>query len=219
MIDKEMWWGIIGTYGKNIFPLQIITVIAAAVIVWLIIKKPGERTNIITRIYFLLCFASIGIVFFLIHGGLFPGIQEYVQAGLFITIAALFGADIFSKKIDFKLPEHRSHKIITLLLLFAVFVYPLIGMLAGHYFPGMIIVGTHPCPTAAFALVLLAAALPRTNKLLFVLLLIWAIPFPIFIQIPKFGVYEDSIMFLCGIYALVMLIKTLSKRNQQEDQF
>ena len=219
MINKEMWWGIIGTYGKNIFPLQIFTVITAAVIVWLIIKKPGERSNIITKTYFTLCFASIGIVFFLIHGGLFPGIQEYVQAGLFITIAVFFGADIFRKKIDFKLPEHRGHKIVIFLLLFAVFVYPLIGMLAGHYFPGMIIVGTHPCPTAAFALVLLAAALPRANKLLYVLLLIWAIPFPIFIQIPKFGVYEDSIMLLCGIYALVMLIKAMGKKNITKGNF
>ena len=213
MIDKEIWWEIIGTYGKNIFPLQIFTVITAAVIVWLIIKNPGERTTIIVKAYFALCFASIGIVFFLIHGTLFPGIQEYTQAGLFITIAVLFGADIFRKKIDFKLPTHGGHKIITLLLLFAVFIYPLIGMLAGHYFPAMIIVGTHPCPTAAFALVLLAAALPRTNKLLYVLLLIWALPFPVFIQIPKFGVYEDSIMLLCGIYALVMLIKTIGKKN------
>lgn len=216
MIDKEIWWEIIGTYGKNIFPLQIITVITAAVIIWLIIKKPGERTNIITKTYFTLCFASIGIVFFLIHGGLFPGIQEYVQAGLFITIAALFGADIFRKKIDFKLPEHRGHRAVMFLLLLAVLVYPLIGMLAGHYFPAMIIVGTHPCPTAAFALVLLAAALPRTNKFLYLLLLIWAIPFPIFIQIPKFGVYEDSIMLLCGVYALVMLIKAMCNKNSRE---
>jgi hypothetical protein len=38
------------------------------------------------------------------------------------------------------------------------------------------------------------------------LLALWAIPFPLFIQIPKFGVYEDAIMLVLGIYALVMLV-------------
>lgn len=217
MIDKEIWWGIIRAYGENIFPLQIITVITAAIIVWLLIKWPGNRTNIIIKTYFSSCFTLIGVVFFLMHGGIFPGIQEYMQAGLFITMAVLFGADIFSKKMDFKLPENRWHKIVMFLLLSAVFVYPLVGILAGHYFPGMIIVGTHPCPTAAFALVLLAAALPGTNKILYVLLLIWSIPFPIIIQIPKFGVYEDSIMLACGIFALIMLVTTGNKKKKKRD--
>ena len=40
------------------------------------------------------------------------------------------------------------------------------------------------------------------------MLLFWAIPFPPVIQIPKYGVYEDTIMFVVGLYALVMLIKS-----------
>jgi len=35
------------------------------------------------------------------------------------------------------------------------------------------------------------------------LLLLWAIPFPILIQIPQFGAYEDGIMVVLGVYALV----------------
>jgi hypothetical protein len=215
MINAEKWWGIIGTYGKNIFPLQIVTVIAAVIIVWLVLKKPGDRANILIKAFFSICFAWIGCVFFLIHGKDFPGIQSYIQAGLFITIAILFAVDLFRKRINFQMPMKGWRSGVTVTLLFTVLVYPLVGLLAGHYFPRMIIVGTHPCPTAAFALVLLAAALPRTNKLLYVLLLIWAIPFPLFIQIPKFGVYEDSIMFLCGVYALFMLVKAVGKKKNQ----
>jgi hypothetical protein len=42
--------------------------------------------------------------------------------------------------------------------------------------------------------------------LMLVSLLVWAIPFPILIQLPKFGVYEDAIMLLTGLYAVAMLV-------------
>lgn len=79
-------------------------------------------------------------------------------------------------------------------------------MAFGHYFPKLIVVGTHPCPTAAFTLLLLTTALPQVNRIIYGILLFWAVPFPVFIQIPKFGVYEDSIMLGIGIYSLIMLI-------------
>ena len=80
-------------------------------------------------------------------------------------------------------------------------------MLLGHYYPKMVILGTFPCPTTAFALALLAAAIPKVDKKVYILLLFWAIPLPMFVQIPRFGVYEDSIMLVIGIYSLIMLVK------------
>jgi hypothetical protein len=53
----------------------------------------------------------------------------------------------------------------------------------------------------------LSIALPRVDKTAYFLLLVWAIPFPLFIQIPRYGVYEDAIMFLSGLYSLTMLVK------------
>lgn len=66
--------------------------------------------------------------------------------------------------------------------------------------------GTFPCPTTALAPVLLAKSLPRVDKFLYTLLLFRAIPFAPFIQIPRYTLYEDIIMFGVGIYALVMLV-------------
>lgn len=37
-------------------------------------------------------------------------------------------------------------------------------------------------------------------------LLLWAIPFPIAIQIPQFGAYEDGIMVATGVLALLTLV-------------
>ena len=62
-------------------------------------------------------------------------------------------------------------------------------------------------PTTALGLILLTTALPRVDKIAYILLLVWAIPFPPFVQIPKYGVFEDAIMFLIGIYSLILLWK------------
>jgi hypothetical protein len=82
-------------------------------------------------------------------------------------------------------------------------LYPVLGPLLGRspvqcIYPGML-----PCATTAFGLVLLAASVPKVNKLTYVLMLIWAIPFAPLVQIPVYHVYEDSIMFLIGIYASI----------------
>jgi len=87
------------------------------------------------------------------------------------------------------------------------------SMAFGHRFPRVIIAGTFPCPTTALALVLLTTALPRVDKIIYIILLFWAIPFPPFIQIPKYGVYEDTIMFAIGIYSLVMLLKNWKEKS------
>jgi hypothetical protein len=80
-----------------------------------------------------------------------------------------------------------------------------------------IVPGTFPCPTTALALLFISSAIPRKNRWLYAvllgLLLIWAIPFPIMIQIPKFGVYEDSIMLTAGLYNIFLMLLRLKKRK------
>ena len=126
---------------------------------------------------------------------------------MFTIVAILFAVDIYREKMEFRLPKAEGQKYLTTFLMLIVICYPLFGMALGHYFPRLIIAGTFPCPTTALALLLLTTALPGVDRFIYGILLFWAIPFPIFIQIPKFGVYEDSIMLVIGIYSLVMLVK------------
>jgi len=99
-------------------------------------------------------------------------------------------------------------------------VYPLIALLQGRPFSQWIIPGTFPCPTTALALVFMATTSSARRRWLYLvtvcLLLIWAVPFPIMIQIPRFGVYEDSIMLAIGIYSLIMLIANARKAKREK---
>ena len=115
--------------------------------------------------------------------------------------------------MQFSLPAAGWRKYATLALMLLVFCYPLFGIAFGHHFPSLIIPGTFPCPTTALGLLVLTTALPRVDKIAYILLLFWAIPFPPLIQIPKYGVYEDAIMFVSGAYSLILLLKYWKGRN------
>ena len=98
-------------------------------------------------------------------------------------------------------------------VLLVINAYPLWGLLIGHPADKLIYPGSFPCPTTALALALIIFAREKRNPLLYLLLLIWAIPFPPTVQMPKYGAHEDLIMFLTGIAALVNLAFHFSGRR------
>jgi hypothetical protein len=205
MLSAEEWWGIIRAYGTAVWPAQALFFAGAVLLVLLVCLKPGRAVDTLTRLYLAASLGWIGIAFFLVLGKGLAG--NYFFGSLFTIAAILFVVDLFRRKMQFRLPTVVWQRRATIALALAVLCYPLVSMALGHSFPGVIVPGSHPCPSTALALILLTTALPRVNKVVYVILLFWAIPFPPVIQIPKYGVYEDAIMFVVGLYALVMLIK------------
>ncbi len=92
--------------------------------------------------------------------------------------------------MHFRLPTVVWQRYTMIALALAVLCYPVVSIAIGHRFPGLIVPGSHPCPSTALAPILLTTALPGANKVIYFILLFWAIPFPPIIQIPKYGVYE-----------------------------
>ena len=215
MVTRDEFWNIMEAYGTRIWPVQIVFyIVAILLIVWLLFK-PGRVQNWLTTLYFSIAFAWNGIVFFLILAKDITGVRygNYFFGSIFIIVSVLFAVDLFRKKMHFSLPAAGWRKYATLALMLLVFCYPLFGIAFGHHFPNLIIPGTFPCPTTALGLLVLTTALPRVNKIAYILLLFWAIPFPPLIQIPKYGVYEDAIMFVSGVYSLVLLLKYWKVRD------
>lgn len=214
MLSSKEWWDVISNYNQSIYPMQWIVMLVGVVVTLYLIYGNQRKANAAIKLYLSLCNIWIGIVFFMVLGEGFPSPLKQVQGSLFIAIGALFAIDIFVKKAFYIIPKQGSKRVVTIALLVVVLLYPVVGMVSGHGFDKLIYPGTLPCPTTAFALVLLICALPKVNKLIYLMLLIWAIPFPPLIQIPKYHVYEDGIMFLIGVYALVALICSIIKSNK-----
>jgi hypothetical protein len=215
MLSAEQWWEIIKAYGATVWPAQAIFFSGALLVVLLVYLRPGQIADTLTRLYLAVSLGWVGIVFFMVLGKGLKG--NYFFGSLFTVAAILFAVDLFRRKMTFHLPMVRWQRYTMIPLTLGVLCYPLLSITLGHHFPGVIVPGTHPCPTTALALILLTTALPRVNRIIYIILLFWAIPFPPIIQIPKYGVYEDMIMFLVGLYSLVMLVKTW-KENPAPNQ-
>ena len=205
MLPANEWWGILGAYGAAVWPAQAGFFLTGLVITVFLFRSRKPIFSSLMKLYLAVSFGWISLVFFLTIGKGLAGSTFF--AALFIVIAILFAVDIFRQRMDFRLPEMAWQKRLTLGLTLIVLCYPLLSIAMERPLEEMLVPGTFPCPTTALALVLLATSLPRVDKILYILLLFWAIPFAPFIQIPRYGVYEDAIMFTVGIYGLVMLVK------------
>ena len=209
MISKEEWISIITAYSKTIWPVQIFFYVIAILITGWFLLKPGRIPNKIIKLYFVVVFAWNGIMWFFVlakdMGG--DGYANYIFGVIYIVVSVLFWVDIFRINMQFAIPTSRWQKFASLTLLTLVFCYPLFGMASGHDLDRLIFPGTYPCPTAALGIVLLTMTITQVDKIIYMLLLILAIPFTPFIQILKYNVYEDIILFTCGIYGLILYLK------------
>lgn len=214
MVSASDWWEGLTHYNTVIFPLQIFVMVVAVVLTAWIRFRPGKGADIAMKIFLSCSMLFNGILFFLVLGTKLAAPLKYIQGGLFITIGILFLLDLFTGWSEFTFPEKGIYRNLIYILLVFVLLYPVLGLMRGHGYTQLIYPGTLPCGSTAFALVILQASLPKVKKLLILLLLIWALPFAPFVQIPQFKVYEDAIMFLTGISALILLIKRGKKKER-----
>ena len=202
MPTPETFWYQMGAFNEATLPIQIIMSVLALTLTYFVFAKASARVNILMKSFLSFAFAWNGIVFFLIFAW---SIASAFFSVLFIIVAILFALDIFKKKIEFKLPVTRWQRYLTVFLILLVFLYPVIGMALGHYYPKTCM-PMAPCPLTVFAIALVAAAIPHVDKKVYVFLLPWAI-----ISLPKclgaLDCHEDCILFASGVYGLVLLVK------------
>lgn len=204
MLDANEWWSIMAMYGQQVWPAQAVLYLIAVVVTLIVLVRPGPLADAAMRAYLALAFGWASIVFFLLIGRDLPG--NLVFTGLFGVVSLLFAIDLIRRRMQFRPPSDGVMRAVVWIIALLILAYPAVSLAFGHTFPRTIVTGSFPCPTTALGLLMLTLALPQVDKIAYVLLLLWAVPLPIVIQIPKYGVYEDGIMLGVGIYALVMLI-------------
>ena len=203
-MDTITFWNKVATYNQTTWPIQALMILMAAYLTYQVFTQPGSKTDSWMKAFLAFAFAWNGIVFFLVF--VRNPISMFTGTPLFVIVSALFVVDIFTKRIEFRSPDRGWKKYFTVLWLILVALYPLVGWgFLGHAYPRMLF-PLFPCPLTVFAISLVAAATPRTDKKVFIALLPWAL-----MGLPKcFGVldcYEDCILFASGVYGLIVLIK------------
>jgi hypothetical protein len=206
MLSSQEWWSVIGNYDKAILPWQFVIMGVGIVLTTLFAVKPDKKRALWIKSFLIVVNGWIAGGFFLNSARGFPSPISEFQGGLFIGIALFWLFDLIFYKTELAWPERKKGRIAAILSLLTVFLYPLWGLLLGHGSDRLIYPGTFPCPTVAYSLILIIMAKKKRNPFLYFLLFIWAIPFPPMVQIPQYGVYEDIIMFVLGLVALIQQI-------------
>jgi predicted pyridoxine 5'-phosphate oxidase superfamily flavin-nucleotide-binding protein len=217
MLSSQDWWNVISNYNESIFPMQLVVMLVGIVATLYLIYRPNAKANVVIKGYLSFCNLWIGSVFFMVLGEGFGSPLKYIQGTAFITIGLFLAIDIFTKRTQFAFPKNGFIRYSTIGLLIVVAIYPVVGVILGRSINELIYPGTLPCATTALALIFFSAALPKANKATYALLLVWALPFAPLIQIPKYHVYEDGIMFGVGVYALIAFVVSIIKAKKRID--
>jgi hypothetical protein len=201
MIDAEVFFNNVSTYNVSIFPMQIITLVVAVMLTYLLFVRPSTTVNKLIKIYLSFTFVWFALMF------PFEGVLKIIFGLLHIAIAILFFIDIFTVKIEFKFPETSGKRYFILFLIFSAFaLYPLIEYMSGHLYPKILLFGVAPCPTTIFSLALLMGAVPKVGKIIFILLIFPAIFSGLSVPI-MLGVWADLLLLFTGVYGLITLVK------------
>lgn len=197
----EQFLQFFGNYNLSIWPMQVLFLLTAIGIVYLLIKRKSFSDGFINStlgfywiwmglVYHILYFSSINKAA-IIFGSLF-----IVQGMMFIY----FG--LFKNELSYQYKSGLSGITGIVLFLYALIFYPLLGYAFGHIYPQSPTFGL-PCPTTIFTFGVLLQ-MKNIIKKIFIIPLIWSVIG--FTAALSLSVYEDIGLLAAGILTLIILV-------------
>lgn len=199
----EEFLGIFRDYNNAVYPFQFILILSALYIIYLAFSRKSYGSKVITWIL-VFYWLWIGVVYHIIF---FSSINPaaYVFGIIFILQSLLFiKAGIIDNKLEFKFKKGLNQYTGGLIILYALIIYPLLGMYSGHTYPENPTFGL-PCPTTIFTFGILLWTTKKIPSYIIGIPLIWAIVG--FIAALKLGMREDIGLLVAGLLASGLIIK------------
>jgi hypothetical protein len=199
---QEQFLTIFSQYNLAVFPLQIVFIILGIVALWFVVKKSPISDRIILLILIIFWF-WMGIVYHILF---FSSINPlaYAFGVLFIIEACLLiYLGIIKKQVEFSLTKDRYTLIGLIFIVYAMIIYPVIGMVAGHGYPRLPTFGL-PCPTTIFTFGLFLMSDKKFPLPLLVIPLIWSMIG--FFAALSLGITEDYMLLVAGVLGTVLII-------------
>ncbi len=196
------FFDIFARYNESVWPMQVILVVLAlAAIVSLYIRQPfGGR--LIAAVLTLL-WAWMGIAY---HFVFFTAINPaaWLFGAVFLAGAGWFAlTGVLNGRMRFS-PRGGAHGWAGwILILFALVVYPLLGLYFGHRYPAMPTFGL-PCPTTIFTIGILMFAMPPVPRSVFIVPVLWAAVGSM--AAFRLGVFQDMGLLAAGLVGVVAAI-------------
>lgn len=198
----EQFLSVFEQYNQAVWPFQILSNILALLAVILTIKRIAHSDKIIVAILAFL-WLWIGIVY---HFVFFVSINP--AARIFGTLNILQGLvfayyGVFRSRLSFQFQSNAHGMTGSILVLYALIVYPLLGYFLGHVYPKSPTFGL-PCPTTIFTFGLLFWTNIKIPKPILIIPVLWSLIG--FSAALTMGIHEDIGLLVAGMVATTLLL-------------
>jgi len=197
----EQFLSVFAVYNLSIWPMQIILNLVAIAAIILTIRKTSFSNKAISIILAFLWLWT-GIVYHLTY---FTSINKaaFVFGALCIIQGLIFlYTGVIRSTLSFQFQPDTKGIIGSILILYALVIYPVLGYALGHVYPTSPTFGA-PCPTTIFTFGLLLWADRAMPKYVLAIPLLWSLIG--FSAALSLGIREDIGLLIAGITATALI--------------
>lgn len=200
--SREQFIAIFADYNAGVWPAQVVAYLLGLCIVVLLVRSFRDGGRILGASLAVMWIWT-GIVY---HGLYFSTINKAALgfAAFFVLqgIALVWAGA--TRRLDASHGRGRAAWLGWGLVIYALAVYPVIGMAFGHRYPEMPMFGITPCPVTIFSFGVLLLVRPGVPWWVLVIPLVWSLiggSAAFLLQVP-----QDWLLLLSGVIAVPMLL-------------
>jgi hypothetical protein len=199
----EQFLGVFRSYNEAVWPAHVAAYVLGLAAL-LAAARGGRGASAFVAAALAALWGWNGAVY---HVGFFAEINPaaYAFGALFVLQAGLFAyVGLVRHRLAFRLRRDAYGLAGAALVLYALALYPLLGIAFGHGYPSNPAFGLAPCPTTIFTLGLLLWTERAVPKAVLVIPALWAlVGFTAALQL---GVYEDTGLLVAALVSVGMLL-------------
>ena len=200
----EQFYGVFRAYNTAVWPAQVVLVVLAVVAVVLVaFPRSGSGAGVSAILAFL--WAWIGVAY---HTAFFADINPLAYGFAAVSVVGALGFlwhGVVRRRLEFRLAADVRTAIGLLLVAFALVVYPVWSVYAGHRYPELPTFGL-PCPTTIFTIGILALTVRPYPRSPLVVPVVWS-----FVGGQAaflLGVPQDAGLLVAGLVVLVLMARS-----------
>ena len=200
--SKEEFLNIFKSYNLSVWPLQILFILVALVLIYLAVSKK-KNSNIIINSVLAFYWMWIGIVY---HISFFAEINPaaYIFGVFFITQSVLFLIfGVLKKDLTFSFKKDLAGITGIIFFIYSLVVYPLLSELLGHSYPQSPTFGL-PCPTVIFTFGMLLWTDKKVHIYILIVPFLWSIIG--MSAAVNLGIWQDTGLLIAGVLGSVIII-------------
>ena len=207
--SADRFFAVFVRYNEAVWPLQILLVTAAIVLVVVAVSAPRRSRIVMGSLAALWAYAALAY-----HAAFFASLTPagYLFAALFLAEGAVLAwHGLRTRRLHLAVPPDATARVVGgTLILYALIGYPVLASVAGQQYPAAPTFGV-PCPTAIFTLGILTWCLRPVPWSVLVVPIAWSVIATV--AAVAFGVVEDFALPVAAGLALAVLARPARRRT------